>query len=110
MIKAFNKLPKSVKIRIIANPNCYVNDKEINIKELFEKSKPENLEIIFQELPLIKLLICDEKELFGTFAKFKGENNSIIPQTAIGVSNKYEDICSNLNYHFVKQFTQLKQN
>ncbi|WP_298502636.1 TrmB family transcriptional regulator [uncultured Methanobrevibacter sp.] len=109
MLKALNKLPKNVKIRILANPECYVDDEKIDILKIFEKNNHNNLEIIPAELPLMKMLICDGKELFGTFAQFNKENNSIYPQTAIGVCNKYEDICSNFDYHFIKQFKQISQ-
>ncbi len=109
MLKAFNEIPRSTKIRILANPYCYVNHEKIDIIKIFEKSKLNNLEIIPMDLPLIKLLIIDGKELYGTFAKFEGENNSIIPETAIGVCNQYEDICSNFDYHFIKQFNQISQ-
>lgn len=109
MLKALNKLPKNVKIRILANPECYVDDEKIDILKIFEKNNHNNLEIIPAELPLMKMLICDGKELFGTFAQFNKENNSIYPKTAIGVCNKYEDICSNFDYHFIKQFKQISQ-
>lgn len=108
MINAFNRIPRSVKIRILANRECYIDNEKIDIIEIFEKSKLDNLEIIPAELPIIKLLIRDGKELFGTFAKFTGDNNSILPQTAIGVCNEYEDICNNFDYHFIKQFKQIK--
>ena len=109
MLKALNKLPKNVKIRILANPECYVDDEKIDILKIFEKNNHNNLEIIPAELPLMKMLICDGKELFGTFAQFNKENNSIYPKTAIGVCNKYENICSNFDYHLIKQFKQISQ-
>ena len=86
MLKAFNEISRDVEIRIIANPVCY----------------------IAAELPMMKLLISDEKEIFGTFAHFTGENDSIMPETAFGVNNKYKDICQNFDKHFIKQFEQLK--
>lgn len=108
MLKAFNEISRDVEIRIIANPICYINDKKIDIIDMFKKSRLNNLEIIAAELPMMKLLISDEKELFGTFAHFTGEKDSIIPETAVGVDNKYKDICQNFDKHFIKQFEQLK--
>lgn len=109
MLKAFNNIPRSVKIRVLSNPYCHVNNKRIDIIKIFENTNLDNLKVIPAELPLMKMLISDGRELFGTFAKFEGENNSIIPQTAIGVCNQYEDICSNFDYHFIKQFNQISQ-
>ena len=108
MLKAFNEISRDVEIRIIANPVCYINDEKIDIIEMFKKSRLNNLEIIAAELPMMKLLISDEKEIFGTFTHFTGENDSIIPETAFGVNNKYKDICQNFDKHFIKQFEQLK--
>lgn len=109
MVNTLNNLPNNVKIRILANPECRVDDEKIDILKIFEKNTHVNLEIISSELPLMKMLICDGKELFGTFAKFNKQNNSIYPQTAVGVCNQYEDICGNFDYHFIKQFERISQ-
>lgn len=106
LIKAIRTNPRNIKTRIIAKPVCYVEDEKIELIELFEKSKLSNIEIIQRDLPMMKMLISDEKELIGTFAQFKGENNSIIPETAIGVNNKYAAICKNFNDYFLKQFKE----
>ena len=108
MVKVMNNLSKNVKIRILANPECCVDDEKIDIVKIFENNKHTNLEIIPAELPLIKILICDGKELFGTFANLNKVNNSVYSKTAIGVFNKYEDICSNFDYHFIKQFNMFQ--
>lgn len=109
MIKTFQKIPKNVKICILANPVCYVEDKKIDIIKIFKDAKLDNLEILKADLPMMKMMIIDGREMFGTFAKFEGENNSIIPQTAIGVNNKYSEICNNFHKHFMRQFKKLKQ-
>lgn len=107
MIKAFNEIPRNIKIRIVANRHCFVNDEKIDIANTFRNSKLDNLEVVEAEIPIMKMMIRDGKELFGTFARFSGENDSIMPQTAIGVINQYEDICQNFDKHFIKQFMQL---
>lgn len=106
MIKAFNEIARSIKIKIIANKECYVNNKKIEIVKTFKNAKLDNLEIVEASTPILKLLIRDERELFATFARFEGENNSIISETAIGVNNRYEDICKNFNDYFTKQFAE----
>lgn len=109
IIKAIRANPRKITVKIIANPTCYVEDKKIEIVEIFKKSKLSNLEIIPADVPMMKMLICDEKELIGTFAEFNGENNSISSQTAIGVNNKYAAICKNFNDHFLKQINKMKK-
>lgn len=108
MIKAIRNNPNNIDIKILANPICYVEDEKIEIVETFKKAKLPNLKIIKTDLPMMKMLISDEKELIGTFAQFNGENNSVIPQTAIGVNNKYSAICKNFNDHFLRQFMKMK--
>lgn len=107
MIKAFNHLPRSVKIKIIANKECYVENEKIEIIDIFKKAKLSNLEIVEGDLPMMKMLIRDGRELVGTFARFEGENNSVKPETAIGVNNRYEALCKNFNDYFIKQFNML---
>ena len=88
MLNAFNSIPRNVKIKIIVNNECYVDGEKIEIGKIFKKSKISNLEVIISELPVMKMLIIDEKELFGTFAEIDGKNNSVNTQTLIGVNNK----------------------
>ncbi|WP_407380238.1 TrmB family transcriptional regulator [Methanobrevibacter sp.] len=107
MLKAFKKLPKNVEIKILANEKCYCSNEKIEIVKLFKNSNLDNLKIVKADLPMIKLLIRDGEEVFGTFVDFSEENNSIIPHTAVGVCNQYENICSNLNDYFLKQFNML---
>lgn len=107
MIKAFNHLPRTVEIKIIANKECYVENEKIEIINIFKKAKLSNLEIVESELPMMKMLIRDEREMLRTLARFEGENNSIKSETAIGVNNRYEPLCKNFNDYFIKQFNKL---
>ncbi|MFM5882133.1 TrmB family transcriptional regulator [Methanobrevibacter gottschalkii] len=109
MIKSFNEIPRNVEIKILANQFCYVNNHKIDIIKIFKDTKLDNLEIIQSDLPMMKLLIVDEKELIRTFTRFTGENNEILPQTAIGVHNTYEDICKNFSRHILKEFDKNRQ-
>ena len=110
MIKTFKEIPRSVKIKIIANEYCYINDNKYEILNKFKNAKLSNLEIIKSDLPVVKILICDGREIFGTFANFTGNNNSILPETAVGVCNQYEAICETFEKNFQKQFNQLNSN
>lgn len=109
MIKAFNEIPRNVEIKILANQFFYVNTQKIDIIKIFKDTKLDNLEIIQSDLPRMKLLIVDEKELIRTFTRFTGENNEILAQTAIGVHNTYEDICKNFSRHILKEFNNNRQ-
>lgn len=108
LIKAFNSIPRNVPIRILASPYCYVNQEKVNIIELFESAGLENLEIIRADIPFVKIIIRDEKELFRTIVKFTGKEKSVLPETAVGVLNQYQDICKNFDERFVNQFNRIK--
>lgn len=108
MIKAFGEIPRTVKIRIVSNISSNVGDKQIDIIKLFEKSSLPNLEVVKGDLPMMKMLIRDGEELFGTFVKFNPETKSIYQETAIGVNNQYADICKNFDEYFLKEFEKIK--
>ena len=108
LIKAFNSIPRNIPIRILASPYCYVNQEKINIIELFENARLENLEIIKADIPFVKIIIRDEKELFRTIVKFTGKEKSVLPETAVGVLNQYQDICKNFDERFVNQYNRIK--
>lgn len=108
LIKAFNSIPRNIPIRILASPYCYINQERIDIIELFESARLENLEIIKADIPFVKIIIRDEKELFRTIVKFTGKEKSVLPETAVGVLNQYSDICKNFDERFVNQFNRIK--
>ena len=104
MVNAFKSIPQDVEIRILSNSICCIDNKKIEIINEFKKAKLSNLKIIEADLPIVKFLIRDEKELFGTFVQFDSETTSINSKTAIGVFNQYDNICKNINQFFVKKF------
>ena len=108
LIKAFNQIPRNIPIRILASQYCYQNQERIDIIELFESARLENLEIIKADIPFVKIIIRDEKELFRTIVKFTGKEKSVLPETAVGVLNQYQDICKNFDERFVNQFNRIK--
>ena len=109
LIKAFNTIPRNIPIRILASPYCYIDQKRIDIIEMFENAGLENLEIIKADIPFVKIIIRDEKELFRTIVKFTGKEKSVLEETAVGVLNQYSDICKNFDERFVNQFNRIKQ-
>lgn len=109
LINAFNSIPRNIPIRILASSHCYINQERIDIIKLFEDAKLENLEIIKADIPFVKIIIRDERELFRTIVKFTGTEKSVLPETAVGVLNQYKDICKNFDERFVNQFNRIKQ-
>ena len=108
LIKAFKELPRGIPIKIMATPECYINGEKLEIIKMFEEAKLENLEIIETDIKFVKIIIRDGKELFRTIVKFTGEEKSVLPETSVGVQNRYEDICQNFDERFLNQFNKLK--
>ena len=123
LIKAFRRLGEDVSIRILASRECYIDkekveiietrecyiDKEkVEIIETFKKSGLRNLEIIKADIPFVKVLIRDGREMIHTFVQFTGEEKSVIPKTAVGIWNQYNDVCRNYEERFDNQFEKIK--
>ena len=105
LLKELKKKSDSVNINVLASKECYGNTK-INI---IEKFKNEGIEIYPADIPIVKMMISDAKELFHTYTKFSEDKKSIMPNSAIGVWNQYEDVASNYQANFKKQFNKLKK-
>lgn len=104
LIKAFKNRP-SLKVNILASPTCYINDKEIDIIKLF---KDADINIQKADIPFVKVMISDSKEMMHTYTKFTEDNRNVIPETAIGIWNKYEDVAKNYDERFVNQLKKMK--
>ena len=105
LIKAF-KSNKKLKVNILASPICYVNNKEIDIIKLF---KDAGISIQKADIPFVKVLISDSKEMMHTYTKFSEDKREVIPETAIGIWNKYEDVARNYDERFVNQLEKIKR-
>ncbi|MGZ7068959.1 MAG: TrmB family transcriptional regulator [Methanobacterium sp.] len=79
-------LNRGVLTRIIAAPYNITDGEKIDISESLNKL---DCEIKTFQIPFIKAIIRDKKELFLIFSKF--EDGSVISQTAIGVWNQYTE-------------------
>ena len=105
LIKAFKKR-RNLKVNILASPTCYINNKEINIIKMF---KDQNINIQKADIPFVKVLISDSKEMMHTYTKFSQDKREVIPETAIGIWNKYEDVARNYDERFVNQLEKIKK-
>ncbi|MER2013826.1 MAG: helix-turn-helix domain-containing protein, partial [Methanobrevibacter sp.] len=105
LIKAF-KGKKDLKVNILASPTCYINNEEINIIKMF---KDNNINIQKADIPFVKVLISDSKEMMHTYTKFSEDKRNVIPETAIGIWNKYEDVARNYDERFENQLEKIKQ-
>ena len=50
---------------------------------------------------------ADSKEMMHTYSKFTQETRDVIPETAIGIWNQYDDIARNYNERFENQFKKI---
>ena len=100
LIKAFKRRPE-LKVSILASPKCHVNNEEIDIINMF---KDAGMNIQKADIPFVKLLISDSREMMHTYTKFSEDKRNVIPETAIGIWNKYEDVARNYDERFENQF------
>ena len=105
LIKAFKKR-RGLKVNILASPTCYINNEEIDIIKMF---KDAGINIQKADIPFVKVLISDSKEMMHTYTKFSEDKRNVIPETAIGIWNKYEDIAKNYDDRFMNQLKKLKR-
>lgn len=92
-------------VKILASPVCVIDNEEINVIEMF---KDAGIEIYKANIPFVKLLISDSKEMMHTYTKFSEDKRQAIPETAIGIWNKYEDIAKNYDDRFLNQLNKIK--
>lgn len=104
LVKAL-KNRSDLKINILASPTCYINNSEFDIIRLFEDN---DINIQKADIPFVKLIISDSKEMMHTYTKFSEDKRNVIPETAIGIWNKYEDIARNYDDRFMNQLKKLK--
>ena len=95
----------NVKINIIASPNCHSETEKYNINRLI---KQKNVTLKRSDIPYVKMLISDSKEMLHIYSKFTKDKQELIPNTAIGIWNQYEEIANNYNERFENQIKKLK--
>jgi sugar-specific transcriptional regulator TrmB len=104
LIKAF-KSNKNLNVNILASPTCHINNEEVNIIKLF---KDAGINIQKADIPFVKVLISDSKEMMHTYTKFSEDKREVIPETAIGIWNKYDDVARNYDERFMNQLEKIK--
>ena len=104
LIKAFKKRT-SLEVNILASPTCYVNNEKVDIIKMF---KDAGINIQKADIPFVKVLISDSKEMMHTYTKFSEDKREVIPETAIGIWNKYEDVARNYDERFINQLEKMK--
>lgn len=105
LVKSLKNRP-DLQVNILASPICYINDEEVNIIQLF---KQNDIPIQKADIPFVKLIISDSKEMMHTYTKFSEDKRNVIPETAIGIWNKYEDVARNYDERFMNQLKKLKK-
>ena len=105
LIKAL-KNRTDLMVNILASPVCYINNEEVDIIKMFEEN---DINIQKADIPFVKLIISDSKEMMHTYTKFSEDKREVIPETAIGIWNKYEDIAKNYDDRFKNQLKKLKK-
>ena len=93
--ESLNKaIKRGVHVKVILAPFYSSSDILKELKEL-------NCEIKTINVPLIKMVVRDEKEMLMGVCKIK--NNEIIPQTAIGIWNQYKELSETISglYNFI---------
>ena len=96
---------ENVKINLMVSPYCRIPYKEFNISKLVNQ---KNVNVY--TIPYVKLLISDSKEMMHIYSKFSKENGEILPNTAIGIWNQYEEIANNYNERFENQLKKIANN
>ena len=94
-----------LRVNILASPICYINYEEFDIITLFKKAE---IPIQKADIPFVKLIISDSREMMHTYTKFSEDKRNVIPETAIGIWNKYEDIAKNYDERFLNQLKKIK--
>ena len=106
IINALVDKNNEVDINILASPYTYIENKKIDVIDLFKK---EGLTIYKANIPFVKMITSDSKELLHIYAKFSEDKKSVIPYSAIGIWNQYEDIAKNYEDRFKKQLEKIKK-
>lgn len=105
LVKAFKK-KRNLEVNILASPTCYINSEEFKIIDFF---KENNINVQKADIPFVKVMISDSKEMLHTYTKFSEDKRNVIPETAIGIWNKYEEIAKNYDDRFMNQLKKIKK-
>lgn len=99
IIEELKKKADTININILVSPEC-------KITEILKK---EGFNTYEANIPVVKMMINDEKEMFHIYTKFSEDKQEIIPHSAIGVWNQYDDVAKNYESNFKKQLKKIKE-
>ena len=87
LIKAFKNKSSNVEINILASQYCYLNDNKIDIINIFKENE---IPIVKANIPFVKMIISDSKEMIHTYTKFSGDKKMLfqIVQLEYGINMK----------------------
>ena len=105
LVKSF-KRKRDLQINILASPTCYINNEKFEIIEFFREN---DINVQKADIPFVKVMIADSREMLHTYTKFSKDKRNVLPQTAIGIWNKYEEIAKNYDDRFINQLQKLKK-
>ena len=96
--ESLNKaIKRGVHVKVILAPFY----SSVNNEDILEELNELNCEIKTINVPLIKMVVRDEKEMLMGVCKIK--NNKIMSQTAIGIWNQYNELSETISglYNFI---------
>ncbi|WP_143744784.1 hypothetical protein [Methanobrevibacter sp. 87.7] len=105
--KILKNKSEKIEINILASPNCIINNKKVNIKKELENP---NITIYNANLPYVKMMICDGKEMLHIYSKFNEKTGSPLNETSIAMWNQYPEISKNYDDRFYKVLKKAKIN
>lgn len=104
LVKVFKKR-KNLSVNILASPTCCINEETFHIVKFF---KDHDIPVQKADIPFVKVLIADSKEMMHTYTKFSEDKRTVLPKSAIGIWNKYEDIARNYDERFMNQLHKIE--
>lgn len=109
LIKTFKNIKPSIEIKILTTEECVINNKKVNIVELFERERIDNLKIEIADIPFVKLIIKDKDEMFHIYAQQNEKTKESNLDTFKGVWNRYKDVSKNYYERYEKQFKRIEK-
>lgn len=83
---------KGVKTKIMAAPFTVIDEEKIDMAQELDGIKAE---VRIYQIPFVKMIVRDGKEMMLIFSKFSGIEKRAVAQSAIGVWNQYQEIAQN---------------
>lgn len=83
---------RGVKTKIMAAPYTVIDEEKMDMAQELDGIKAE---VRIYQIPFVKMIVRDGKEMMLIFSKFSGEEKKAVAQSAIGVWNQYQEIAQN---------------